>query len=175
MRKMLSAVLMALSLSAWADCPDENTDLPDKLSKPMRKGSEIIAVVKGTLGTEVDEDGFLVSTVYVTHSYGLAISAGKYLISNLSYWGQRCLFYDERPRRPGGIELEKNTTIYFAISRFHGRTLVTPENEEHGLFLVNSNIHYEGQDGSKSHIKQTLFEHYVLTGVPKKFWLLGDP
>jgi hypothetical protein len=171
MKKIWFTVLMALSLSAWADCAEKSPYLPDKLSKPMRKGSEIIAVVKGTLGTEEDEDGFLVSNLDVIRSYGLDVPAGKFLISYEDLWGQACFWYAEKPRRPGDLEFEKNTTVYFAISRLHGRTLVTPEDEEHGLFLVNDKILYESQDGSKHYIKQALFERNVLTGVPKKFWL----
>ncbi|MDR6913437.1 hypothetical protein J2X66_000284 [Pseudomonas sp. 3296] len=182
MKNSLHIILMMLSFSAWADCPDENSDLLDKLSKQMRKGSEIIAVVKGTLGTlagtgtdsEADEY-WDVSTVEVTQSYGLAIPAGRYFINYTSYWGQGCIYDEEKPRRPSESEHEKSTTVYFAISRLYGNTLTTPENEERGLFLINDKVLYQRQDGSKYHIEQRLFEHKVLTGIPKKLWQPEHP
>lgn len=175
MKNSLFIFLMMLSFSAWADCPDEYSSLTDTLSEPMRKGREIIAVAKGTLGTELDEDGFLVSSVDVTGSYGLAIPPGRYLVSYTYYWGQGCIYDEEKPRRPGEIEFEKNHIAYFAISRWHGRTLATPENYSNGLFLVGKNIIYKDQEGSKQRIEQALFEQNVLKGVPKKFWLLERP
>lgn len=48
----MNVALIAFSLNVWADCPDEHANLTDQLSKPLRKGNEIIAVVRGTLGTE---------------------------------------------------------------------------------------------------------------------------
>jgi hypothetical protein len=175
MKSTLYIALMTLSLNVWADCPDENISLTDKLSEPMRKGSEIIAVVKGTLGTEVDEDGFLVSAVDVTGSYGLEIPSGRYLLNYSNYWGQGCFWYEEKPRRPDENVFKKPPTVYFAISRFHGRTLATPENYRNGLFLVGKNIIYEDQESSKQRIEQTLFEQNVLKGIPKKFWLPERP
>ncbi|MDR6918970.1 hypothetical protein J2X66_005875 [Pseudomonas sp. 3296] len=172
---ILYVVLMSLSFSTWADCPEAIPSLMDNLSRPMLKGNEIIAVVKGTLGTEGDEGGFLVSTVEVTQSYGLAIPKGKYLISYTSHWGNGCIFDEDRPRRPDESEIEKGLQVYFAVSRFYGRTLVTPEYESHGLFLVENEIQYEDSEGTKRHIEQVLFERNILTGVPKKLWLIEHP
>ena len=170
MRILWLLSLFCFSFNVWAHCPDESAILTDTLRLPIGKNG-IIAVVKGTLSTEEDEDGFLVSNINVITSYGLAISPGNYLISEENLWGMDCVFYQERMRRPH--EKESNDVVYFALSRFHGRTFVTPENESYGFFLVNKKVFYKNSSGVTQHIEQSLFERNLLTGIPKKYWRSG--
>lgn len=156
-----------VSLCVSAACPDENVSLPDILSSPLGKSS-IIAVVKGTLGTAADQDGFLVSTLDVTQSYGLVIPAGKYFVKEANYWGADCIYYQEKARRP--YDEDNNNPVYFALTRIHGHTLVTSENEDYGLFIKDKYVQYQRPSHALMRIDQNVFQQNIFRGIPKQYW-----
>lgn len=165
--KKLFLLLLVYS-SAWAGCDDNPPDLAQMLSHPLGK-KQIIAVVKGSIRPEVDsESEFLIDHFDVEQSYGLDIPKGRYLVKVERYWGRDCHFYAEDNKwsdHPG-----TKGTVYLALSRVHGRTLVTPEGVGSGLYRENNKVIYHIDDASVNKIDLELFEKYILKGISLSFW-----
>lgn len=159
--------LLMLPLITWADCPEDNPDLTQTLSQPIGENG-IIAMVKGTEVAKENEEGFLEAYIEVQQSYGLIIPQGKYLIAEENLWGNGCIFYQENIKFYNYDNKDK--TIYLALSRVHGNTVVTPANEGNGLFVEDTRVFYKYVDDSLSYIEQAQFERNVLKGIPKKRW-----
>ncbi|MBP9642883.1 MAG: hypothetical protein KBE15_05315, partial [Budvicia sp.] len=63
-------------------------------------------------------------------------------------------------------------SVYLALSRVHGRTLVIPEGTGNGhrLYLDKNDVIYNIDDVSVNKIELKLFEMYLLRGVPLSLW-----
>lgn len=121
-------------------------DLTQMLSHPIGRG-QIIAIVKGSIHPDIapdiervpDEEA-AVDYFDVTHSYGLIIPPGRYILSVSNTWGMGCIYYAQRPKLHDSGDVKD--PVYLAISRVHGRTLVVPQGVEHGLLLDRYEVVY---------------------------------
>ncbi len=156
--------------SAWAGCDESPPDLTRMLSHPIGK-KQIVAVVKGSITPEKDpESEFLVNYFDVERSYGLDIPKGRYQIKVERYWGRDCHFYAEDNEWSNTPDTKGS--VYLALSRVHGRTLVIPEGTGNGhrLYLDKNDVIYNIDDVSVNKIELKLFEMYLLRGVPLSLW-----
>lgn len=163
-------LLLFFCSSAWGDCDESPPDLTRMLSYPMGK-KQIVAVVKGSIiSAEDPESEFLVDYFDVEQSYGLDILKGRYQIKTERYWGRDCHFYAEDNKWSGSPDT--NDSVYLALSRVHGRTLVTPEGSGngHSLYLDSNSVIYKIDGVSVNKIERKLFEKYVLKGIPVSLW-----
>lgn len=166
--RLILALLAIISLNVEASCPDSLPNLSYMLKTPLGKG-EIIAVVKGRFHPEFDsETGFYVDYFDVKKSYGLVIKNGRYRVAENSNWGNNCIFYKESTKFHDTEDTEG--IIYLALSRVHGRTLVTPEAIGHALLLENGKISYRNADETLQLIDQIIFERNLLGGIHESLW-----
>ncbi|QBH95032.1 hypothetical protein EKN56_00525 [Limnobaculum zhutongyuii] len=168
MKTGLFLLLIFICSGAWANCDDTSPDLANMLSHPIGS-KEIIAVVKGSIHPEFDAEGQVYVDYFdITQSYGLTIPNGRYLLKVNRNWGNECHFYaeDVKLHEQGDGE----GTIYLALSRIYGRTLVMPEGTGFGLSLNNNMVIYRTDDREVKQIEQRLFERHVLKGIPTRFW-----
>lgn len=168
MKKGLLLLLIFVCTSSWANCDDTSPNLANMLSHPIGS-KDIIAVVKGNIHPEFDVEGQVyVDYFNVTQSYGLAIADGRYLLKVNRNWGNECHFYaeDVKHHEQGDAEC----TVYLALSRVYGRTLVMPEGTRFGLSLENDAVIYRADDRGVKQIDRRLFERHVLTGIPLRLW-----
>ncbi|MBK5145667.1 hypothetical protein I2494_18495 [Budviciaceae bacterium BWR-B9] len=168
MKRGLFLLLIFACSGTWANCDDTSPDLANMLSHPIGS-QEIIAVVKGSIHPEFDAEGQVYVDYFdITHSYGLAIPNGRYLLKVNRYWGNECHFYaeDVKLHEQG----DAKGTVYLALSRVHGHTLVMPEGTGFGLSLNNNRVIYQADDRDVKQIEQRLFERHVLKGIPLSLW-----
>lgn len=168
MKKGLSLLFIFACSSVWANCDDTPPDLARMLNHPVGS-KDVIAVVKGRIHPEFDAEGQVYVDYFdVVRSYGLDISNGRYLLKVNRNWGNGCHFYaeDVKLHEQG----DAKGTVYLALSRVHGRTLVMPEGTGFGLSLENNMVIYRADDREVKQIEQQLFERHVLKGIPLKLW-----
>lgn len=163
------ALPLLFSLSAAAECDDRLPTLPEMLSQPV--GKKVMAVVKGTLMSgALPESEYLVALFQVEKSFGLAIPRGRYRVVEASNWGRDCIYYQEKlvPAQGG----ENRRPAYLVLTRWHGKTLVTPASAGEGMTQAGTMIRYVPPDdaGKALEISAREFEQRVLTGIPLSAW-----
>lgn len=181
MKKLFLLVLLCVSSSGWAVCPDDNDemDLTKLLTAPLghkqaqpESNKTLIAVVKGRFDpVDTEQDKPQAYYFQVTQAYGLAIPLGQYQVLEGRYWGADCQFYEEN--RAVLNRVNRHGDVYLALQRVHGHSLVVPQGTAEGLFLNNKKqvvfVDSERPSLVKT-VNQQRFESHLIHGIPLAFW-----